>query len=117
MVPQFSPFNESSYKGNPLLCGPSFPKSCTEVVPPSPLPRTQTDEKEDNGFIEIEAFYVIFLVSYIMVLLVIVAVLYINPRWRRAWLYFIGERINKCYYFLVDNLPVSARFKGFQPCV
>ncbi|KAG6769291.1 hypothetical protein POTOM_024911 [Populus tomentosa] len=87
MVPQFSTFNESSYEGNPLLCGPSLPKSCTEVVPPSPLPRTQTDEKEDNGFIEIEAFYVIFSVSYILVLLVI------------------------------DNLPVSVRFKGFQPCV
>ncbi|XP_073262272.1 cuscuta receptor 1-like [Populus alba] len=117
MVAQFSTFNESCYEGNPLLCGPPLAKNCTGGIPPSPLPRSQNHKKEENGVIDMEAFYVTFSVAYIMVLLAIGAVLYINPQWRQAWFYFIGESINNCYYFLVDNLPVSVRFKRFQPCV
>ncbi|KAJ6958346.1 receptor-like protein 15 [Populus alba x Populus x berolinensis] len=117
MVAQFSTFNESCYEGNPLLCGPPLAKNCTGGIPPSPLPRSQTHKKEENGVIDMEAFYVTFSVAYIMVLLAIGAVLYINPQWRQAWFYFIGESINNCYYFLVDNLSVPARFRRFQPCV
>nr|XP_034895349.1 receptor-like protein 15 [Populus alba] len=109
MVAQFSTFNESCYEGNPLLCGPPLAKNCTGGIPPSPLPRSQNHKKEENGVIDMEAFYVTFSVAYIMVLLAIGAVLYINPQWRQAWFYFIGESINNCYYFLVDNLPVSVR--------
>uniref|UniRef100_A0A3N7GB72 Leucine-rich repeat-containing N-terminal plant-type domain-containing protein n=2 Tax=Populus trichocarpa TaxID=3694 RepID=A0A3N7GB72_POPTR len=117
MVAQFSTFNKSCYEGNPLLCGPPLAKNCTGAIPPSPLPRSQTHKKEENGVIDMEAFYVTFSVAYIMVLLAIGAVLYINPQWRQAWFYFIGQSINNCYYFLVDNLPVPARFRRFQPCV
>ncbi|KAJ6296245.1 hypothetical protein OIU78_024148 [Salix suchowensis] len=79
--------------------------------------KPQTHNKEENGFIDMGAFMVTFSVAYIMVLLAIGSVLYINPSWRRAWFHFIGESINNCYYFLVDNLPVPARFRRFQPCV
>ena len=117
MVGQFSTFNKSSYEGNPLLCGPPLTRNCTGAIPPSPVPRSQIHKKEENGVIDMEAFYVTFSVAYIMVLLAIGAVLYINPQWRQAWFYFIGESINNYYYFLVDNLPVPARFRRFQPCV
>ena len=117
MVAQFSTFNKSCYEGNPLLWGPPLAKNCIGAIPPSPLPRSQTHKKEENGVIDMEAFYVTFSVAYIMVLLAIGAVLYINPQWRQAWFYFIGESLNNCYYFLVDNLPVPAKFRRFQPCV
>jgi len=117
MAAQFSTFNKSCYEGNPLLCGPPLARNCTGAILPSPVPRSQTHKKEENDFIDMEAFYVTFSVSYIIVLLAIGAVLYINPRWRRAWFYFIEESINNCYYYLVDNLPVPARFRRFQPCV
>lgn len=117
MAAQFSTFNKSCYEGNPLLCGPPLARNCTGAIAPSPVPRSQTHKKEENDFIDMEAFYVTFSVSYIMVLLAIGAVLYINPCWRRAWFYFIEESINNCYYYLVDNLPVPARFRRFQPCV
>ncbi|KAG5226020.1 receptor protein [Salix suchowensis] len=117
MVAQFSTFNSSCYEGNLLLCGPPLAKNCTGGTPPLPVPRPQTHNKEENGFIDMGAFMVTFSVAYIMVLLAIGSVLYINPSWRRAWFYFIGESINNCYYFLVDNLPVPARFRRFQPCV
>ncbi|XP_061950596.1 cuscuta receptor 1-like [Populus nigra] len=117
MVAQFSTFKKSTYEENPLLCGPPLTNNCFGEISPSSLPWYQTDKKKENSFIDMEAFYVTFSVAYIMVLLAIGAVLYINPQWRQAWFYFIEESINNCYYFPVDNLPVPARFKRFQPCV
>ncbi|KAL9339616.1 hypothetical protein Peur_068631 [Populus x canadensis] len=109
MVAQFSTFNKFSYEGNPFLCGPPLTRNCTGAIPPPPVPRSQTHKKEENGFIDMEVFYVTFSAAYITVLLAIGAVLYINLHLRRAWFYFIGES----YYFLVDNLLVSARLRRF----
>ncbi|KAI9401100.1 hypothetical protein POPTR_001G064900v4 [Populus trichocarpa] len=111
-VAQFATFEESCYKDNPFLCGEPLPKICGADMSPSPTP-TSTNNKDNGGFMDIEVFYVTFWVAYIMVLLVIGAVLYINPYWRRAWFHFIEVSINNCYYFLVDNLPILSKF-GFS---
>ncbi|KAJ6863665.1 hypothetical protein NC652_040267 [Populus alba x Populus x berolinensis] len=87
-VAQFATFEESSYKDNPFLCGKPLPKICGAVMPPSPTPPS-TNNEDNGGFIDMEVFYVTFGVAYIMVLLVIAAVLYINPYWRQAWFHFI----------------------------
>ncbi|KAG6741129.1 hypothetical protein POTOM_056617 [Populus tomentosa] len=111
-VAQFATFEESCYKDNPFLCGQPLSKVCGAAMPPSPTP-TLTTNKDNSGFMDMDVFYVTFGVAYIMVLLVIGAVLYINPYWRRAWFYFIEVSINNCYYFLVDNLPILSKF-GFS---
>ncbi|XP_052302785.1 receptor-like protein 15 isoform X3 [Populus trichocarpa] len=111
-VAQFATFDESCYKDNPFLCGEPLPKICAAVMPPSSTP-TSTNNEDHGGFMNMEVFYVTFWVAYIMVLLVIGAVLYINPYWRRAWFHFIEVSINNCYYFLVDNLPILSKF-GFS---
>ncbi|KAG6771351.1 hypothetical protein POTOM_022702 [Populus tomentosa] len=116
MVAQFSTFNKSSYEGNPLLCGPPLLNSCTKEVPPPPRP--STDEKEESSvFIDAQVFCVSFVVTYIMELLGIAAVLYINPDWRQAWFYFIEKSINTCYYFVADNLLKPFRIRVWKPLV
>ncbi|XVF65721.1 hypothetical protein PTKIN_Ptkin09bG0272300 [Pterospermum kingtungense] len=83
MKAQFGTFDESSYEGNSLLCGPPLKKSCNEGDSPE-TQSTSSDEDEEHGFIDMGAFYISFAVSYGILFLCTVIVLYINPHWRRA---------------------------------
>ncbi|KAG2713410.1 hypothetical protein I3760_04G175400 [Carya illinoinensis] len=71
---QFGTFDESNYKGNPLLYGPPLPNTWNKTGLPS-----NDKGEESGGFIDMDVFYITFCVSYTIVLLGIVAVLYINP--------------------------------------
>nr|XP_034896392.1 receptor-like protein 15 [Populus alba] len=109
MKNQFTTFDESSYKGNPLLCGPPLQKSCDKTE--SPSARVPNDFNGDGGFIDMDSFYASFGVFYITVVLTIAAVLCINPHWRRRWFYFIEECIDTCCCFLAINFPKLSRFR------
>ncbi|KAK6248308.1 hypothetical protein QUC31_019873 [Theobroma cacao] len=97
---QFATFEESSYLGNLFLCGPPLQKSCS-ATEPSLIQKA----REEDGSIDMDVFFVSFIVSYIIVLLGFAVVLYINPYWRRAWFCHIEMGITSCFYFVVDNLP------------
>ncbi|KAG2667113.1 hypothetical protein I3760_15G096400 [Carya illinoinensis] len=77
---QFGTFDESSYKENPLLCGPPLHKACTKIQTSSNIP---IDDERDEacGFMDLEVFYASFAVSYTIMLLGIVSILYINLHW------------------------------------
>ncbi|XP_061981435.1 cuscuta receptor 1-like [Populus nigra] len=106
---QFGTFDESCYEGNPFLCGPPLQNNCSEeAVPSQPVP---DDEQGDDGFIDMELFYISFGVCYTAVVMTITAVLYINPYWRRRWLYFIEDCIDTCYYFVVASFHKFSNFR------
>ncbi|KAH1057384.1 hypothetical protein J1N35_035449 [Gossypium stocksii] len=100
---QFATFGESSYLGNPFLCGPPKHESCsgTGLAPTTP---NASSSEEESGFMDKHAFLVTFLASYPIVLTTIGVVLYINPYWQRRWFYFIEQCINTCHNFSVDNV-------------
>nr|XP_034887672.1 receptor-like protein 13 [Populus alba] len=109
MKNQFGTFDESSYKGNPLLCGPPLQNSCDKTE--SPSARVPNDFNGDGGFIDMDSFYASFGVCYIIAVLTIAAVLCINPHWRRRWFYFIEECIDTCYCFFAINFRKLSRFR------
>ncbi|GAU34170.1 hypothetical protein TSUD_162700 [Trifolium subterraneum] len=102
---QFSTFNESSYEGNQFLCGPPLPKSCNPSgQAPTTLPNGLNNDEENDSWVDMYVFRVSFVVAYTSILLVIAAVLYINPYWRQVWFYYIGLVGMNCYNFIQDNL-------------
>ncbi|TYJ31540.1 hypothetical protein E1A91_A06G206000v1, partial [Gossypium mustelinum] len=105
-IGQLGAFDESNYIGNPFLCGSLVGKNCSPVETPL-IPKASAGNKEDHGFIDMDAFYASFFACYVMVLLCIAAMLYINPYWRQAWFYYIQMAIDSCYYFVVDNFPIN----------
>ncbi|KAK5826824.1 hypothetical protein PVK06_021756 [Gossypium arboreum] len=82
-IGQLGAFDESNYIGNPFLCGSLVGKNCSPVETPL-APKASAGNKEGHGFIDMDAFYGSFFACYVMVLLCIAAVLYINPYWRQT---------------------------------
>ncbi|GLT90605.1 hypothetical protein SLE2022_085310 [Rubroshorea leprosula] len=100
---QFGAFDNNSYEGNPLLCGPPSEKSCKETNAQPKVPNSSNEKREGN-LIDMDVFYISFSVTYVVVLLSIGVVLYINPYWRRAWFYLIERCVTNCYYLILDNI-------------
>ena len=67
--------------------------------------------EESDSFMDMGVFYISFVVAYITMLLGIVAVLYINPYWRREWFNFIEACIDTCYCFVVVHCRKLPGFK------
>jgi len=96
---QFATFDESSYEGNPFLCGLPLPKSCHPA--PRVIPNDLDSDKDNDRLVDMYVFYVSFVVSYMLALLTTTTALYINPSWRQAW--YMEFVILNYYYFIVDN--------------
>nr|GMD63038.1 LRR receptor-like serine/threonine-protein kinase GSO1 [Ipomoea batatas]GME05430.1 LRR receptor-like serine/threonine-protein kinase GSO1 [Ipomoea batatas] len=100
---QFATFDESSYEGNALLCGPPLSNLCTQNNEPPPQVLLPDNGKEESNFMDMKSFYISFVVSYIVMLLIVIVVLCINPYWRRTWFDIIGFYAISCYHFALDS--------------
>ncbi|XP_061360464.1 receptor-like protein 56 [Gastrolobium bilobum] len=97
---QFGTFDESSYKGNPYLSYNNSNRGIA-LLPPPPTPLNDGDKNESA--IDFTSFYWSFGGSYVMVLVALVTILWINPHWRRAWFYFVEGCLLKCFGQFLDD--------------
>ncbi|RYR65926.1 hypothetical protein Ahy_A03g011851 [Arachis hypogaea] len=86
----------TSNKGNPNL---SWIKSNRGNTTPPPLipPVPLNGIEENDSAMDFTSFCWTFSVSYVMVIIILVMILWINPHWRRAWFYFVEHCRLRCF--------------------
>ncbi|KAF7803759.1 LRR receptor-like serine/threonine-protein kinase FLS2 [Senna tora] len=100
---QFANFDESNYKGNPYL---SWSDSNRRKETPSETPLKNSTEGSEC-FIDLTAFYWSFGASYVMVILTLVTILWINPRWRNVCRVFKHpKKKHACPSLFLVRVPV-----------
>ncbi|KAJ8634897.1 hypothetical protein MRB53_009164 [Persea americana] len=90
-VKQFATFSESSYDGNPLLCGSPLNRSCISATHTIQDPKGEEDDDDDDDD-NLVSFYAAFVGSYLVFLLGTI-----------AFLYFTSQRRAVCFLHVIDS--------------
>ncbi|XXG52035.1 hypothetical protein AAC387_Pa03g0459 [Persea americana] len=91
-VKQFATFSESSYDGNPLLCGSPLNRSCISATHTIQDPKGGEDDDDDDDDDNLVSFYAAFVGSYLVFLLGTI-----------AFLYFTSQRRAVCFLHVIDS--------------
>ncbi|KAG5589868.1 hypothetical protein H5410_040382 [Solanum commersonii] len=105
---QFETFNRSSYEGSPFLCGDPLDNKCGMSPKLSNTSKINRGE-ESSDLVDIQHFYIGFVVSYGAILLGLATALCVNRYWRKAWFRMIETLMFCCYYFLLDNVVTTVK--------
>ncbi|CAJ1957674.1 unnamed protein product [Sphenostylis stenocarpa] len=101
---QFCTFDGSGYKGNPYLTWVSCDRDNSKPPLQPLLHEEEKEEEEDDSAIDFNFFYWSFATCYVMVLVALVTIIWINPSWRKMWFYFVQVCLHKCCgQFLHDD--------------
>ncbi|KAK4850275.1 hypothetical protein QYF36_005320 [Acer negundo] len=99
---QFGTFVESSYGGNPGLCGPQIKRICGSSEPTTPS--GAGEDQEDESAIHMVSFYWSLFASYVTTIMGFILILWLNSYWRKQWFCFIDECIISSYCWILRNI-------------
>ncbi|KAK4723137.1 hypothetical protein R3W88_013370 [Solanum pinnatisectum] len=110
---QFSTFENSSYFGNPELCGMPLSKSCsghfsediTHCNTPKKKDVQAIHQHEEDNCLDESSFYISMAIGFITSFWLFWATLLVKTSWRHAYMRYLNKMGNNIYVFVAIRLP------------